>query len=38
MNHHPLTLALSPEGGERIISLSTLSLWERLSMKLVKTF
>jgi hypothetical protein len=29
MNHRPLTLALSPEGGERTISLSTLALWER---------
>ena len=29
MNYYPLTLALSPKGGERKISLSTLALWER---------
>ena len=29
MNHRPLTLALSPEGDERTISLSTLALWEK---------
>jgi hypothetical protein len=29
MRTSPLTLALSPEGAERTISLSTLALWER---------
>jgi hypothetical protein len=33
MKRSPLTLALSPEGGERTISLSTLALW-RLCRKL----